>query len=296
MWGNDPLKLGMRPLARLFNRLSIDVSETASIVAHAPSPAYRREFLRRLGLNLYGRSLGVVGKVMRGTPTLVTNREWDSLILLDACRYDALHHVWDASESVPGALASVTSPGTTTLLWIKGNFVRNPEKRQMADVTVIAGNPYMSETYFDLQGWEYPFKTSVDVWKEGWNEGLGVVPPEAVFKAAREVEGRLLAHFLQPHAPFIRNPEITWAKVERGEISVEQARRAYEDNLRLVLEWAFRLVGVREGKVVLTSDHGELFGEYGLFSHPHKVYVPELVTVPWVELEGGSPPGFRAPP
>ncbi len=294
MWGNDPLKLAMGPLAQLFNRLSINVPETSSLVSHAPSPTYRREFLRRLGRNIYSRSLGIAGRAVRERPILVTDREWDSLILLDACRYDTLAEVWSAYGLIPTELPSVTSPGTTTLLWIKENFVHNPNKGRVGDVTVIAGNPYISDTYFELQQWEYPFKKSINVWKEGWEHSVEGVPPEEVFKAAREVEGRLLVHFLQPHSPFIRHPEVNWAKIEAGDVTLEEAREAYEDNLRLALEWALRLVSSLEGKVVLTSDHGELFGEYGLYSHPHKVYVPELLTVPWVELEGGSAPRFRS--
>ncbi len=289
MWVGDPLKLAMRHFAQLFNRLSINVSESSSVVSHAPSPKYRREFLRRLGLNIYGRSLGIVGRAVLGPPTLVTDTDWDSLILLDACRYDALAEVWSAYGLMPAKLPAVASPGTTTLLWIKENFVRNANKGRMGDVTVIAGNPYISETYFRLRRWDYPFKKAVNVWKEGWEHSVEGVPPEEVYNAARQVEGRLLVHFLQPHSPFIRHPEVTWAKIEAGEVTLEEAREAYEDNLRLVLEWALRLVSSLEGKVVLTSDHGELFGEYGLYGHPHKVYVPELVTVPWIELEGGPP-------
>ncbi len=293
MWGNNPLKLAMQPVAKLFGRLSIDVGEDSSLVAHAPSPTYRREFLRRLGLNMYGRGLGIVGRAIRERPTLVTDREWDCLIVFDACRYDTLSDLWQRHGSGPLELAYITSPGTTTLLWITANFVHNPDKRDVADVTVVAGNPYMSRTYFDIQGWEYPFSASIDVWKEGWDKTFNTVPPEEVFKEAQGIEGRIVAHFLQPHFPFLGHPEITGQGINEGSVSLDQVRRAYEDNVLLVMEWALRLADKREGTVVITSDHGELFGEYGLFWHPHKVYVPELVLVPWIELEGDAAPRLR---
>ena len=286
-WGNDRLKLALRPVARLFNLLSIRVAEEASIVAHAPNPTYRREFLRRLGLNIYGRGIGLVGKAIRNQPTLVTDKKWDTLILLDACRYDTFAAVWTEKEGRAAALSSVASPGTTTLLWIKANFVGNPHRARMGDVTVIAGNPYISRAYFETQGWDYPFRESIDLWKTEWDEALEAVPPEAVFEAAKGVKrGRILAHFYQPHSPFVLHPEIDWGTLEKGETSLEEIRGAYEDNLRLVLDYALQLVESMRGRVVITADHGELFGEYGLYAHPHGVYVPELVTVPWIELQG----------
>ncbi len=288
-WGNDRLKLALRPVARLFNLLSIRVAEGASIVAHAPNPAYRREILRRLGQNIYGRGIGMVGKVIRNQPTLVTDTKWDTLILLDACRYDTFAELWREQEGPPAALSSVTSPGTTTLLWIKANFVGNPHRARMGDVTVIAGNPYISRAYFETQGWDYPFRESIDLWKTAWDKSLEAVPPEAVLEAAKGVKGgRVLAHFYQPHSPFVLQPEITWGGLESGTVSLDEIRQAYEDNLRLVLDHALRLVKAVKGRVVITADHGELFGEYGLYAHPHGVYVPELVTVPWIELQGGE--------
>lgn len=258
-------------------------------MAHAPSPRYRQEFLRRLGTNLYGRALGAFGKILRDPPTLVTDRDWDCLIVLDACRYDALADAWQRQSFPPRELPHVVSPGTTTLLWIRANFVHNPARGRLSDVAVVAGNPYMSRTYFELQGWRYPFQRSVDIWKGGWDETMGTVHPKEVYRAAQSIGGnRALVHFLQPHSPFIPNPDVTWAGIETGEIPLRRAQEAYEANLLLVLKWALRLVEEREGRVVITSDHGELFGEYGLFAHPHKVYVPEMVKVPWVELEGGT--------
>lgn len=290
MWGNDPLKMAMRPLARLFEILSVDVAEDSSLVAHAKSPAYRREFLRRLGQNIYGRGIGTVGRVLRRGRTLVTAKEWDCLIVLDACRYDALSELWRVHGLGPGRLLPIISPGTTTLLWIKANFVNNPAKETLSDVTVVAGNPYMSRTYFDINGWEYPFQESVDVWKGGWDNEYNTVPPESVFRSTQKLGSeRILVHFLQPHFPYLNHPDISGSAISAGSVSLEEVRRGYEDNLRLVLDWSSRLTAEREGTVVITSDHGELFGEYGLLWHPHKVYVPELFTVPWIELEGGIP-------
>jgi len=71
-------------------------------------------------------------------------------------------------------------------------------------------------------------------------------------------------------------------------LGVEGLRRAYEENLKLVLSYVNKLVPHLKGKelVVITADHGELLGERGLFGHPEGVRVPELIEVPWLEIGG----------
>lgn len=36
---------------------------------------------------------------------------------------------------------------------------------------------------------------------------------------------------------------------------------------------------------MLTADHGECFGEYGVYAHPSGVRIDELVKVPWIVLK-----------
>lgn len=60
----------------------------------------------------------------------------------------------------------------------------------------------------------------------------------------------------------------------------------YEENLRLAMEQAQELVEELDGKVVVTSDHGEAFGEQGVWEHHIETHIPALVEVPWLEVEG----------
>jgi hypothetical protein len=60
--------------------------------------------------------------------------------------------------------------------------------------------------------------------------------------------------------------------------------RLYEQNLRLVLEAVTDLVADLDGRVVVTSDHGEAFGEQGVWEHHVDTHIPPLVEVPWLEL------------
>lgn len=62
----------------------------------------------------------------------------------------------------------------------------------------------------------------------------------------------------------------------------------YEKNLRHVAVYARELVNYLSGKIVITTDHGELLGENGEYDHRPEYYTPQLVEVPWLELEGGG--------
>jgi hypothetical protein len=76
--------------------------------------------------------------------------------------------------------------------------------------------------------------------------------------------------------------------LKRKGISRHEVVKAYLDNLRIVLEAASTLVGEIKNhfrsRIIVTSDHGELLGEYGLYMHPH-YELPELCVVPWLEVE-----------
>lgn len=65
----------------------------------------------------------------------------------------------------------------------------------------------------------------------------------------------------------------------------ETLEEYYEDNLRLALEEVEELVEELDGKVVVTSDHGEAFGEQGVWEHHIETHIPALVEVPWLEVE-----------
>lgn len=59
----------------------------------------------------------------------------------------------------------------------------------------------------------------------------------------------------------------------------------YKKNLEIVLEYVAKLLPSLSGKVVITSDHGELLGENDDFGHYPSKYLPKLVEVPWMEID-----------
>ncbi len=65
----------------------------------------------------------------------------------------------------------------------------------------------------------------------------------------------------------------------------EEIIRYYEQNLEEVLGWVRKLLPYLDGKVVITSDHGEAFGEDGIWWHEYREDNPVLLEVPWFEVD-----------
>ncbi len=63
----------------------------------------------------------------------------------------------------------------------------------------------------------------------------------------------------------------------------DKLSRAYMENLKIVLEEVSKLLRYISGRTIVTSDHGELLGEDGFYSHQFDH--PLLREVPWLQIE-----------
>jgi hypothetical protein len=97
-----------------------------------------------------------------------------------------------------------------------------------------------------------------------------------------KVEGRLDGSELAQKAGL-------WLELDPTDVVKNGTRGAalalYEENLRIALESVADLVSELDGTVVVTADHGEAFGEEGVWEHHIETYIPPLMEVPWLELE-----------
>ena len=71
----------------------------------------------------------------------------------------------------------------------------------------------------------------------------------------------------------------------RRKYGIKGLRRAYVSNLELVLEQVVELLKYVSGKIVITSDHGELLGENRCFTHTPGSMKKCLLEVPWLEID-----------
>ncbi|MCK4326942.1 MAG: hypothetical protein KAW41_00520 [Candidatus Diapherotrites archaeon] len=225
----------------------------------------------------------------------VLDEDWDYLIVLDACRYD----YFKSYNTIPGKLEKRFSAGTHTVEWLKENFNRN-----CSDVVYVSANPQVSAPKLEQwTGEASPFLHLENVWYDAWDEKNATVLPKQVNKAslrlAESYPGkRMIVHYMQPHMPFIGNPRIKltkeqirvlyspdWGTMLGDTITLDVLRDAYAANLVEVLKYAEKLVKKLGGKTVVTSDHGESFGENGIYGHVPAMYTPSLIEVPWLEVE-----------
>lgn len=235
--------------------------------------------------------------------------DWDTLIVLDACRADLFADVADMDAF--DEYDVVTSAGSMTAEWTTKNFAG----RRFDDTVYVTANPFTTklagESFYRLQ----------EVWREAFDEERRTVLPEAVADATREAheefpEKRLVVHFMQPHFPFVRSealqftgwddaeilddqprsgrPSDPWDALEMGVATREEVYAAYADNLQYALESVYDLLSDLDGRTVVTSDHGNLLGERAwpipikLYGHPKGVRHPDLVRVPWAVAENGA--------
>lgn len=249
-----------------------------------------------------------------GTP--VFEHDWDVLVVLDACRVDLLRAVRDEYEWLAAAdFGTTVSTGSNSPEWMETNFVE-AFAGEMRETVHVTWNPH-SGNQLDADDW----LELDELWRTNWDDETGCVRPGDVTDAAivrhRNLEPRrMLVHYQQPHQPYPRHDELFtgdsllreepagertggFGRVIRGEVSREQLREAYRDNLRWALDEVGRLVSnVDADAVAVTADHGECLGEWGVYGHYDSYPVPPLRRVPWVTLsasdEGTADPDHPA--
>jgi hypothetical protein len=235
------------------------------------------------------------------------DEDWDTLVVLDACRADLFEEVVDTSRF--DDYRRVKSLGSGTGEWTERNFTDD----RFGDTVYVASNPHTSRIAGDR------FYDLTEVWRESFSDEHRTVPPEAVTEAALRTYGdhpdkRLIVHYMQPHHPFITRPDLqfgheneqfggtrtadverprhVWDALEMGRISRAEAWAAYGENLNAVMDHALRVADEVPGRTVITSDHGNLLGErvfplpVRMYSHANGVRHPALVDVPWAVLDG----------
>jgi hypothetical protein len=227
----------------------------------------------------------------------VFEEDWDTMIILDACRYDAF-----ASRSeLPGQLSKRQSMASMTHEWVSANFTG----RTLHDTVYVSANGQFLNAK-DRHGAEvHEFIPLIsDTYRHGSGEGKftppEIVTEEALNAAKSHPNKRLLIHYLQPHNPYLgpSGEDFEYHSsldktVKRSPVSEETLTAAYRENLDMVLEEVATLLDSIEGKTVVTSDHGELLGEREFpipvkrFGHPRGIYMDELVEVPWLEYQNG---------
>ncbi|MBX0303031.1 hypothetical protein [Haloarcula salinisoli] len=211
-----------------------------------------------------------------GEAVHVMEEDWDTLIVLDACRADYFEQVAEMDRY--DEYSSRISLGSHSSEWTRRNF----QGKRFGDTVYVSANPHTSLEAGDS------FHHIYELWETDFDDEAGVVPPDAVRDAAIEAheqypDKRLIVHFMQPHGPFLGSDvQVT------DESSYWQA---YAENLDYVLPFVHEIIDAVHEKTVVTADHGQAYTggikDYlGIGGHKPRLRFPSLVEVPWAVVEG----------
>jgi len=254
----------------------------------------------------------------------IFDSEWDLLLVLDACRVDALREV---APEYPwlSTVDAKTSVGSTSKEWIANTFTIDyrEEINRTAYVTangwsqsVLVDSPDFLEYAFTKDTWIQSHKELLNRFVERdlvTTDEFSVFEPvvhladqnsyrtpnapqvtDRAIRVGREIDPeRMIVHYLQPHAPYIGRVMDDNELLDRDERPYQALRNgadkedvwnSYLDNIRHVLDSIEVLrENINADKVVITADHGELFGEWGVYNHIGGILHPSLKRVPWAQ-------------
>lgn len=217
----------------------------------------------------------------------IVNKDWDNLIILDACRAD----YFDKHSSIGGEQSMVTSRGNWSLEFIRKNF----QQEEYHDIVVVTTNPYYQECKYindDTFHKLISIPTS-RVESDDLTENVITILDDYPKK-------RVIVHYMKPHAPHVgatanrfkrafKNDDFPgmFGLYERRIISKETLERSYLETMKFIEDEVQTLINNLKGKTVITSDHGENLGEvqHGMMQLEHGNPTPECRLVPWLECK-----------
>ena len=222
-------------------------------------------------------------------------RDCFCLIVLDSARADffrnVLHMFDHLKDTCELAYKEAWIDWCNTTTWFKTVFSDGPY-----DLVYVSGNPIV---YKFATG---KFRAFIHAFKECWEEKLRTVLPSCICKKVMlHLYPRMVVHFLQPHYPYLglKLPEhvvrigldaerALSAAVKAG-VPLDEIKRAYIAALKWGIAHVVKLVErLPHNLIIVTSDHGELFGEEGRWAHPSMpdtdIRHPALHVIPWLVI------------
>lgn len=278
------------------------------------SDSPKRAVMQALYCSYLGLWLTVTSRPRFELGTNIFEEDWDLLLILDACRPDALRQVAPEYDFLDREeIEERWSVGSGSFEFACKTFTTD-YLDEINETVYMGANGFVSQALYEGKyappvaapfGWPRDNVVSADDFVEVRNlhklragSDLRVVPPDGVTDAAvyagREFDAeRYVFHYNQPHIPWLtramdEDRPVTdreyypWEYLRSGEMEYADAWAQYVANLRLVLDSVEELLENFDAeKVVITADHAEAFGEWRMHGHPTGMFLPVVKRVPW---------------
>lgn len=266
--------------------------------------------------------------------TSIFDREWDTLIILDTCRVDALQALSNEYEFLTD-ISRIRSVGGTTFEWLAHTF-SSDNGDELEDTAYLTPHGWAEKI---LDSGELPsgdnIPKGIDSLKRFGDYDIvhaseiskfervarylpknvdlecaaqfldsvpkeyteGRTPPKFVTDRAIALNRsnnfeRMILHYVQPHTPYLADAIAESRPLHQyEECPFEYIKRtgdrdsvwnSYLNELRWVLDdIEILLENIDSERVVISADHGEAFGEFGIFGHHTGSLHPQIRFVPW---------------
>lgn len=225
---------------------------------------------------------------------MFSNEEWEAVIVLDSCRYDFFKEFYKYFPNLSdGNLSKRRVEASCTPEFVERYF-------DDEDFTMVTANPYVSNYSEKFEGVQ-------DLWSSNWDEELNTVMPEVFLKYLRRnsAENKVF-WMMQPHNPYVGS--IKYASTggffsntlpfggivnngaePSGSVDRQRLKNCYKFNLIRALYCVDRMMKYVDGKVIITSDHGEmLLDDEEHVAHPKGVEEDVLREVPYLEIDASK--------
>lgn len=240
----------------------------------------------------------------------IHNSDWDTLIVLDACRFDFFERFYrDIPNLQDGTLDRLYSPGRATPETLTNVFDGE------YDWTMYSGHPWINsleneipaEKTQDGVGSYYAgdhFDRIHNIWRkwDHFDDERRTVSEYVLTRRKALNSERSIVWYLDPHMPYNGSVSLdlpgNWELPTDALTDADGAvlpgvkalvRTAYKSCLIQTLYYVAVVAGACEGKVVVTSDHGEqlFYGgdTFDWLGHRTKNDTHHLRHVPWLELD-----------
>lgn len=254
----------------------------------------------------------------------VFNRDWDVLIILDTARVDTMEEVKSEYKFIRN-IQKMWTIGGHSAEWIANTF-DNKYLNQIEKTAYISSNPHVESVLENRlkENWdseEYSSniqrlkeygsfnlirKEDIGKYEPIWKYNNGsehrygnprCVTDRGIAICNKNVFDRVILHYMAPHQPYVSKAieenrdlhpyESSPFEYLRNGGDKEKVINSYKDMLRWILE-EIRIVlnNINSDNIVITSDHGEAFGEYGIYNHHAGSLHPHVRYVPWIETKG----------